>query len=156
LGHTRIVHIAGPGGRNETFERERGYRDAMLGAGLEPVVFSGATDWSGGGGFEVGMALDQSLFTGVVASNDEIAMGFMCAAERRGLRAPRDYAITGMDDMPAALYTSPPLTTVRLRFRTVGLAALGALLQEISTGIRAEHAVIDPELVVRESTTADK
>jgi DNA-binding LacI/PurR family transcriptional regulator len=152
LGHTRIAHIAGPGGRNEAFERERGYRDAMIEHGQDPVVFPGGTDWSGKTGFDAGSGVDPGLFTGIFAANDEIAMGFMCAAEARGVRAPADYSIVGVDDMPTAAYASPPLTSVRLGFRAVGTSALRILLQEIANGERGEHSVVDPDLIVRAST----
>ncbi|WP_396820994.1 substrate-binding domain-containing protein [Microbacterium trichothecenolyticum] len=48
---------------------------------------------------------------------DELALGFMSAMESAGRRAPADYSIVGVDDMPTAAYFSPPLTSTRLDFR---------------------------------------
>jgi DNA-binding LacI/PurR family transcriptional regulator len=153
LGHRDILHVAGPSTRNETQERERGYRDAMQSAGLCPQVLDAAKDWSSVSGYRAGELADPATFTAVFASNDEIALGFMSALERRGIRAPRDYSIVGVDDMPAAAYYSPPLTTMRLDFRALGIATFKMLHHQILTGEPAQHYVVEPELVIRESTS---
>ena len=152
LGHRDILHVAGPSTRNEARERERGYRDAMQSAGLSPQVLDVATDWSSVSGFRAGELADPATFTAVFASNDEIALGFMSALERRGARAPQDFSIVGVDDMPAAAYFSPPLTTMRLDFRALGIATFKMLHHQILTGERAQHYVVEPELVIRDST----
>ncbi|WP_406246707.1 LacI family DNA-binding transcriptional regulator [Microbacterium sp. M] len=154
LGHRRIVHIAGPATRNETFEREHGYLEAMAEAGLEPSVLSGATDWSPVAGRDAGLAIDPTSFTAAFAANDEIALGFMNALEERGLRAPDDYSIVGVDDMPTAAYFSPPLTSMRLDFRGLGAATFRMLHHQILTGEHAAHYELEPELVIRASAAA--
>jgi DNA-binding LacI/PurR family transcriptional regulator len=77
----------------------------------------------------------------------------MSALERRGARAPQDFSIVGVDDMPAAAYFSPPLTTMRLDFRALGIATFKMLHHQILTGERAQHYVVEPELVIRDSTS---
>lgn len=154
LGHRDIVHVAGPPTRNEARERERGYRDAMLGATLVPQVLNVADDWSSLSGFRAGELADPATFTAAFAANDEIALGFMSAMERRGRRAPGDFSIVGVDDMPTAAFFSPPLTTMRLDFRALGIATFKVLHHQILTGERAQHYVIEPELVIRASTSA--
>ncbi|QDG66991.1 LacI family transcriptional regulator [Pseudarthrobacter sp. NIBRBAC000502772] len=153
LGHRDILHIAGPATRNEARERERGYRDAMLGARLSPHVLNVADDWSSISGYRAGVLADPATFTAVFAANDEIALGFMSALERRGARAPHDFSIVGVDDMPTAAYFSPPLTTMRLDFRALGIATFKMLHHQILTGERAQHYVVEPELVIRDSTS---
>jgi DNA-binding LacI/PurR family transcriptional regulator len=69
------------------------------------------------------------------------------------VRAPRDYSIVGVDDMPAAAHYSPPLTTMRLDFRALGIATFKMLNHQILTGEPAQHYVVEPELVIRESTS---
>lgn len=151
LGHRRIIHVAGPATRNEAVERERGYRDAIAEAGLEPAVVAGATDWSSVSGYRAGELVDTDAFTAVFAANDEIALGFMSAMEQRGRRAPADFSIIGVDDMPTAAYFSPPLTSMRIDFRAVGDATFRMLHHQILTGEHAQHLVIEPEMVVRKS-----
>jgi DNA-binding LacI/PurR family transcriptional regulator len=153
LGHRDILHVAGPSTRNEARERERGYRDAMQSVGFSPQVLDVATDWSSVSGYRAGELADPTTFTAVFASNDEIALGFMSALERRGTRAPQDFSIVGVDDMPAAAFFSPPLTTMRLDFRALGIATFKMLHHQILTGERAQHYVVEPELVIRDSTS---
>ena len=150
-GHTEIIHLAGPVTRNEAVERERGYRAAMADAAYASVVVGEARDWSSATGFAAAQQVEVGSFTGVFASNDEIALGFLSAMERRGLRAPGDFSIVGVDDMPAAAYFSPPLTTMRLDFQGVGRTTLHALHEMIRTGEHAARQVVEPELIVRES-----
>lgn len=152
LGHTEIVHVAGPAGRNEAYERIRGYREAMTEAGLDARVIEGADDWTSPSGFRAAQSIGLDDFTAVLTGNDEIALGFMSGMEHRGRRAPQDYSIVGIDDMPSAAFFSPPLTTVRLDFRRLGDQAFRMLRQELSTGERAGYWARDPELVVRAST----
>ena len=152
LGHSRILHLAGPRTRNEAFERERGYREAMTAAGLEPLIAAGAQDWTAESGFRVAESLDPSTFTAVFAANDEIALGVMSAMSSHGLIAPRDFSIVGVDDMPSSAFFAPPLTSVRLDFRRLGREAFGLLHRLIRDGAPPAHLVVEPELVVREST----
>jgi DNA-binding LacI/PurR family transcriptional regulator len=116
-------------------------------------VLNLANDWSSISGYRAGELADPSTFTGVFAANDEIALGFMSALERRGTRAPHDYSIVGVDDMPSAAYFSPPLTTMRLDFRALGIATFKMLHHQILTGERGQHYVVEPELVIRDSTS---
>ncbi|MFI7547302.1 LacI family DNA-binding transcriptional regulator [Actinoplanes sp. NPDC049599] len=50
--------------------------------------------------------------TGVCAYNDEVAMAVLAGMRRRGLHAPADLAVVGVDDIPAARLAEPALTTV--------------------------------------------
>lgn len=152
LGHVAIVHVAGPVTRNEALERERGYREAMEQAGLTPLVLGAARDWTSAPGYEAGRTIDPDSFTAVFAANDELALGFMSAMEQTGRKAPADYSIVGVDDMPAAAYFSPPLTTMRLDFQGVGRASLAMMHEMIRTRGSAPRRVIEPELVLRRST----
>lgn len=154
LGHRDILHIAGPATRNEAAERARGYRAAMEEAGLVPELLTGATDWSAASGYRAGQIAEPASFSAVFASNDEIALGFLSAMQKRGVQAPSDFSIVGVDDMPTAAYFSPPLTSMRLDFRALGRATFRMLHQQILTGEHADHYVLEPELVIRESTAA--
>ncbi|MEU6249623.1 LacI family DNA-binding transcriptional regulator [Glycomyces sp. NPDC047010] len=154
LGHKKILHAAGPANRNEAFERERGYRAAVDEAGLPALVAAGAPDWTAVSGFLAASAADPREFTAVFAANDEIALGFMNAMTARGLHAPEDYSIVGVDDMPSAAYFPPPLTTMRLDFRAVGADAFRMLHERITGAGAVAQDAMEPELIVRDSTAA--
>ncbi len=50
--------------------------------------------------------------TGICAYNDEVALAVLAGARRLGLTTPRDLAVIGVDDIPAARLAVPSLTTV--------------------------------------------
>lgn len=124
----------------------------MQRAGFNEHVIEGALDWSPDSGFRAGQWLDPSEFSAVFAANDEIALGFMSAMEKRGHRAPSSYSIVGVDDMPTAKYFSPSLTTCRLDFQALGEATFQSLQERIRTGKLPTHRVLESRLMIRDST----
>jgi DNA-binding LacI/PurR family transcriptional regulator len=155
LGHTRILHITGPEHVNESHEREWGYRQALAAAGVDPLpVLRG--DWSAQSGHDLGLAVDPRTFTAVFSGNDQMALGFMNALRHRGLVAPADYSIVGVDDMPDARHFAPPLTSVWMDFVELGRVGFRMLAERIRTGDRVARQVIRPKLVPRESSAASR
>jgi len=88
----------------------------------------------------------------LVCADDEIALGALLAAEELGLRVPADVAVTGSDDIMAARYSRPALTTVRQPMRELGGRAARALDERIA-GARTSprHDVLHTEVVIRGS-----
>jgi LacI family transcriptional regulator len=88
----------------------------------------------------------------LVCANDEVALGALLAAEEIGLRVPDDLAVTGWDDVMAARYSRPALTTVRQPMRQLGARA-ATVLDERINGTRKvpQHDLLPTELVVRAS-----
>ena len=72
-----------------------------------------------------------------------------------GLRVPTDVSVIGFDDIRAAAFISPSLTTVRQPLREMGWMASEYLLARLQ-GVEKfrEQIVIYPALTVRESTAA--
>lgn len=64
---------------------------------------------------------------GVFACSDEMAVGVYRAAADLGLTVGRDVLVVGFDDIPAAAWLSPPLTTVRQPIRDMAAAAVAAV-----------------------------
>jgi len=94
-------------------------------------------------------------FTALVSFNDVAAMGAMRALQDVGLRVPADVSVIGFDDIRAASFINPSLTTVRQPLREMGWMASEYLLARLQ-GVEKfrEQIVICPELTVRESTAA--
>ena len=152
LGHTSIVHVAGPEDSMDATERVRGWRAALSEHGLvarEPLV----GDWTPASGFAIGQQLAAAnQFTAVFAANDQMALGLVHAFAGQGLRVPQDVSIVGFDDIPEAEHFSPPLTTIRQDFAELGRTVMQTLLElQLDEGFEsAAHPV--PQLIVREST----
>jgi DNA-binding LacI/PurR family transcriptional regulator len=151
LGHRRILHVSGDPATIESAQREASYRDSLARHGVQPLPVRGR-DWTAEAGYEIGTSADPQEFSAVFAGNDAIASGFMSAMRTRGLDAPRDYSIVGIDNMPETRFYAPPLTTVTLDFVALGQTAVDMMLQRIRDGGSVPRHTISPRLEVRQST----
>ncbi len=129
-----IAMITGPATWKSVVDRTQGYRLAMNAAGVRPdarLVVEG--DWSYASGYRAArLLLSQARpFSGLFAQNDQMAIGAMHALRESGKRVPEDIAVVGYDDIPAAEYCDPPLTTVRQPMCEVGQVAARLLIQAI-------------------------
>src|SRR5579875_2974565 len=92
-------------------------------------------------------------FTAVVCFNDISAIGCIRALHDFGLEVPRQVSVVGFDDIQSASFHVPSLTTIRQPLQQMGAMAATLLLKKI----RGEHTdsvvKIEPELIVRESTS---
>ena len=151
LGHTKILHIAGPVTSSEAQNRRRGYEQAMKEAQLEPAVVQG--DWTAETGFRIGIELNLELtgYTGVFTANDQLSLGMLKAFNMRGVKVPTDVSLVGFDDIPESPYFNPPLTTIRQDFNQLGEVAIEMLLSDLAGTKRKKVETLKPTLVVRDS-----
>lgn len=156
LGHRHIGLIAPPPEVAFTDYRLMGYREGLAAAGLpfEPryIVHS---DLTRGGGFQATHQLLDSHphLTAIVACNDLMALGAMSAAQKRGLVVGRDLSIVGFDDIPAAEYSHPPLTTIHQPTYETGRRLTAMLISLIRGEQPAQTQIIlEGELIVRASS----
>ena len=91
-------------------------------------------------------------FTALFAYNDLSAIGALRALRDSGLRVPEDVSVIGFDDINSAAFQIPSLTTVRQPLDKMGEIAGEVLLQRIQGGPNPLEVMVDPELIVREST----
>lgn len=89
---------------------------------------------------------------GLVCANDELALAVLQTLARGGVAVPNDVVVTGWDDVMAARYVSPGLTTVRQPMAELGRLAAQRLHERI-TGerTRARNDVLATQLVLRDS-----
>jgi LacI family transcriptional regulator len=100
--------------------------------------------------------LDRKIdFTALFAFNDISAIGAISAFRDAGLRVPEDISVVGFDDIQAAAFLNPPLTTIRQPLQHMGDVAAKILLRRINEpDSEPEDILVTPELVLRESTSA--
>jgi LacI family transcriptional regulator len=99
----------------------------------------------------------ESQFTALVCYNDIAAMGAVRALRENRLRVPEDVSVVGFDDIQAAGFQNPSLTTVRQPLRNMGMTAAKILLRRIrAQGSDPDMVPVIPELVIRESTLPPK
>src|SRR5579863_7451297 len=92
-------------------------------------------------------------FTAIVAFNDISAMGAIRALKDYDLRVPEDVSVIGFDDIKAAAYTLPRLTTINQPLEEIGRVATQSLLNRIHDTVPPRDEItVEPELVIRDST----
>jgi LacI family transcriptional regulator len=154
-GHREIGFIGASG---ETgIPREAGFRAALDDAGIRAEEqWIARADWTRDGG-EQAMATILSAPSrpgAVFCANDLMAIGAIHSARALGLTIPGDVAIAGFDDIDAASFVTPSLTTIANPAYDIGKSC-AALLIERMTGLRDSPATIVLEpgpLQVRESS----
>jgi DNA-binding LacI/PurR family transcriptional regulator len=160
LGHTRIGVIAGPEGITTAQSRLQGIRDVLGMPGQPSELVAGGELALVNGGFTVegGECAAEALFTrapaptAIIAVNDQMAVGALTAAHRRGLGVPDDLTIVGFGDTIAARQAWPPLTTVSVPRREMGSVAMSGLLAQLQGGPPVEGRLLECALVVRGSS----
>lgn len=152
LGHREIAHVAGPMDWLDAQGRARGWRAVLDDAGLTvrvPLV----GDWTADSGYALAASAEWPAdITAVFCANDQMALGLLHGLAERGVRVPEDMSVVGFDDLPEARHFTPPLTTVRQDFHRLGQRTVDALIAAIEGREAPQRTLIDPELVVRDST----
>ncbi|RRR95626.1 LacI family DNA-binding transcriptional regulator [Glycomyces terrestris] len=150
-GHRTVHHIAGPTG-GKVSGRTEGWRTALQDAGAEvPAVMS--SEWDALSGYRWGERIaGRDDVTAVFCGNDEIALGVMRALADRGIDVPGDVSIAGFDGQPLVSLWRPSLTTVEQDFEDLGTRAFDLLSQQLQGKGDLRTSVVEPQLVVREST----
>ncbi len=161
LGHRHIAFIRGQPFSSDSEERWRSIVAAARQIGIpikSELVVQLDRDISSP---ELGYPVMQQLlsrgqqFTAVVAFNDMSAIGAMRALQDSRLQVPGDVSVIGFDDIQAAAFNSPRLTTIRQPMSNMGRIAAQCILNRLHGTERfREQITVEPELVVRESTRA--
>jgi DNA-binding LacI/PurR family transcriptional regulator len=131
LGHRRIGFVAGEEFALATREKGRGRQEALAAHGIDAdryVVHDGFSVEGGRRALHAMFADTSSARpTGVVCSNDLMAIGAMQEAAALGLRVPEDVSVVGFDGIDAAAWTQPPLTTIEQPIDEIAGTAIEAM-----------------------------
>lgn len=153
VGHRSIGFVGRPEPGSDVGARHVGVEQALAEAGLAPAVL-----------FEVdsveaeGLAVARRIVAegieldAVICGNDELALALMHELQDLGVDVPGQIAVTGWDDVLAARYVRPGLTTVAQPVQELGALAarrLDALLH--GEGLD-EEAVVLPSRIVHRAT----
>lgn len=159
LGHRRIAHISYAAlVYLPALKRFEGYRAALKAAKLplKKELFAEGNFTCDSGYSAMKQILASNAHpTALFAGNDTLAIGAMLAVYEAGLSIPEEFAVVGYDDIPAAAFTYPPLTTIRSHAfeqgKLLGEAAI-ALLDGKKIG--SQQDVLPLELIIRASCGA--
>ena len=162
LGHRRIAFIKGPPDQSASAARYQGFANALRAHDIEPdpeLIQPGDFTFASGRDAAHQLLSRRQRPTAVFASNDDMALGVLAAAQRLGLPVPTDLSVAGFDDSPMAALVWPPLTTVRQPVAEMARTAVEMLVSvqrpDMASQVEADlHKVLAHELVVRDSTRA--
>jgi len=156
-GHRRIGFVSGKVGDEWFTPRFEGYYQALKKNGI-PLNLSLVKETAGIELEEDSGAMDQLLGldsppTAVCCGTDWRALHLFEYCKQKGIRVPDDLAIVGFDNIYETSVCEPPLTTVDVFWQKQGEEAVRLLLA-LAEGEKkvGEDLVIQPELIVREST----
>jgi LacI family repressor for deo operon, udp, cdd, tsx, nupC, and nupG len=155
LGHRRIGILTGPLVSPLSRDRLRGVVAAARSAGLHDKLITVNGDFSIGSGVSGAERLLQAktVPTAIFCFNDEMAMGVIETARRRGVRVPEQLSVIGFDDIRFARHTDPPLTTVAQPMREIGEGCVRLLLEILQGHVVDPVSITLPhELTIRGST----
>jgi LacI family transcriptional regulator len=168
LGHRDIAVVRGPVALPDSKKRWAGMKRFAAESGLRlrrdwVVDLPDASDPNAG--FDEGRRIanewlsEKPRFTGVIAFDDLTALGVISALRHAGKSVPDACSVVGFDDIPAASFSAPALTTIKQPMEQMGTAAAERLLQGIAalqagSKLTGKHWLTEPLLVARESTGA--
>jgi len=137
LGHTRIAVLRGHKESADAYDRWNAVNQVAkkMGVEIDPqlVVQIESDDPTPNLGYPYGKQLLERKcpFTALLAYNDISAIGAIRAFQEAGFRVPEDISVVGFDDIPAAAFHFPSLTTVRQPLHRMGEIAAEVLIARI-------------------------
>ena len=154
-GHQRIAMLTSQEGPARF--RLQGYQETLEAHSLKldkNLILSGPFNETGG--YEAMQTLLKSkpIPSALFAANDLMAMGAMVAIREAGYEIPKDIAVIGFDNIPAAKFMQPALTSMDQFQHHMGKRAAEMLFERL----KGEHVMkgrsveMPYELIPREST----
>ena len=156
LGHHRIGVITGPLVSPLSRDRLQGVKSRARKQKAERSCTVMQGDFS----IESGAVAAERLLgsadppTAVFCFNDEMAMGVIQTAKRRGLRIPDDISVIGFDDIRFSRCIDPPLTTIAQPMRAIGEGTVRLLLEILGGRSTPPDSVTLPHTLIIRSSTA--
>lgn len=151
-GHRRFTYLSGPPASWADGTRWRAVSEGCHELNLV-VRRVGPTAPSLEGGVAAFEQWRQNPTTAVIAYNDMMAIGFMKACQRLGVRVPHDVSVVGVDNSVSSVLTTPTLTSVAPSTSQIGVRAARALITQLKhrSTPSAETIVVPMDLHIRES-----
>ena len=139
-----------------TLQRAEGYRHAMREASRQDpareLLIPDVSSIGLGAELLDRLLAQQPEIDAIFFNNDDLALGALSRARQLQLAVPQRLAIAGFNDLPAAAWMHPTLTTVRTTRGEIGRLA-GQMLLSLMRGEQPPQRRIDVgfEVVMRES-----
>ncbi len=154
-GVESFVFAGGPDFHYENKMRYQAFLEAMEEYGIavtDDMVLFGEFDYATGVRYmtewhDAKKPLPQAF----VCANDNIAAGICATAETLGYKVPRDFLVTGFDNLDKAAYFNPQITTVEHNRGNIGRVAVQILKDVWEGGEKAADHFLESEFIPAES-----
>lgn len=160
LGHREIVFMAGSFKYQLDQDKIKGYKKALL---ENNIKYDKSLIIEGGFKFDKSISSLEKLikkrkkFTGIIASDDFMAMACIAALKKKNISVPRDISVIGFNDMLFLPATSPTLSSMKVPLVEMGKKAASILFKIINNEKLGKMSVIfEPHFVKRESIAGVK
>jgi DNA-binding LacI/PurR family transcriptional regulator len=153
-GRRDLVHISGPLDHQTGVDRRDGFVEACAAHRTRGTVIEGDFSEEAGAAAADRVLSDLPDVDGVVAANDEMALGAIVVLRSAGRQVPVDVSIVGFDDFGISRVTTPSITTVHVPAERMARLATERLLELVAgRTLRPEdfHTVLEVDLVRRDS-----
>lgn len=156
LGHKKIGFLANQTPSSNCMARERAYCEAVRENEQEPQIFRvNPTPDEAYRAVHDLLAQGERFPTALIANNDSIALGAIKALREAGLRIPEDVSVIGFDNIPLSGMSEPPLSTMEVPCKEMGIWAARLLCDCIQYPFSAPVKMqISTRLLPRKSTAA--
>lgn len=166
LGHKKIAFLSGPTHLSTARERQFGYREAMLKAGINtsddfPYIYSAEDSYSINDGY-YGTAKLMNLPvppTAIIASNSEMAIGAMNYCREHNISIPGDVSLCSFGDLLNHELMYVNLTHTRVDLFSIGNRMATLLIERINNSGNPQpnrEIRFDCPIVIGNSTAAPK
>jgi len=158
LGHTRIGLIWGQVEGPLRYRSRQRLQGVMAAAQERGVTIVHESCVHTEHGFEQGLQAAEKVLaagtgiTAILCASDYLAVGAMRGLQQNGIRVPDDISVISFNDNDFSAYVNPPLTTVHLPIRQVGMKAGHYLLSRLGENMGPDGYALDVSLKARGSS----
>jgi len=164
LGHQDIAFVGGKGhvhgvksGKVVEKEdiRKRTFEKIMKVKGLYNPSYVLEEDWGPANGYSLTKQLieNDKMPSAIVVGSDPMALGVLRALHESGINVPNDVSVVSFDDIEAAAYVNPRLSTVKIHGEEMGKIAVKILYDRLLGRNISVKVTLPTELILRDSTS---
>ncbi len=151
-GYRKIVHFSGPDNLSVYQERKNGYLDALRKNNINyfAIIDDVITKEKGREAMDA-LVNSNNMPDGIFAASDYSALGALLSAREHKISVPEQFGIAGFANEPFTEFIHPGITSTDQKAEIMGKKIAGMFLEN-PKGNKNHQEIIDPELIIRNST----
>lgn len=154
-GHRKIAFIGGSSDLFVTRNREAGYKKALQKADIPTCdSYQIHAEFLKSGGREAvkNLLSLETVPTGIVVTDDLMALGVMSTLEEHGVRVPQDISLVSFNNLYLSQITRPALTTVDVQIYELGVQSTKALIEKTANKDEPAKRIIVPHQIIHRNS----